>query len=261
MTAATHPLADALRDAEPASFWTDRSDAPESCEPLTGRATCDLLVVGGGFTGLWAAIEAKALHPALDVVLMESEQIAYGASGRNGGFISESLTHGIAHGLELWPDELDALLRLGRENLQEIEAFAAAEGIDAGLRMCGKTAVATKPHHMAQLRAAAALHRQYGEDAEILNLDEMRAETTGLTPAEREERIRQAVLEMRRQRERLSSTEQAHIRQRLQDPQTREMVKQVMGFYREELTARERAELDPLLQEWLVQLERLAGRR
>jgi hypothetical protein len=92
-------------------------------------------------------------------------------------------------------------------------------------------------------------------------LDEMRAETTGLTPAEREERIRQAVLEMRRQRERLSSTEQAHIRQRLQDPQTREMVKQVMGFYREELTARERAELDPLLQEWLVQIERLAGRR
>ena len=75
MTAATHPLADALRDAEPAPFWTDRGDAPEPCEPLTGRATCDLLVVGGGFTGLWAAIEAKALHPALDVVLMESEQI------------------------------------------------------------------------------------------------------------------------------------------------------------------------------------------
>lgn len=92
-------------------------------------------------------------------------------------------------------------------------------------------------------------------------LDAMRAETAGLTAAERAERIRQAVLEMRRHREQLSSAEQEHIRQRLQDPQTREMVKQVMGFYQEELTARERAELDPLLQEWLVQLERLAGRR
>ena len=181
MTAATHPLADALRDAEPVPFWTDRGDAPEPCEPLTGRATCDLLVVGGGFTGLWAAIEAKALHPALDVVLMESEQIAFGASGRNGGFISESLTHGIAHGLELWPDELDTLLRLGRENLQEIEAFVATEGIDAGLRMCGKTAVATRPHHMTQLRAAAALHRKYGEDAEILDIDEMRADVDSPT--------------------------------------------------------------------------------
>ncbi len=92
-------------------------------------------------------------------------------------------------------------------------------------------------------------------------LDELRAETAGMTPAERAERTRQAILEMRRHREQLSSAEQAHIRQRLQDPQAREMVKQAMGFYREELTARERAELDPLLQEWLVQLERLSGRR
>jgi hypothetical protein len=92
-------------------------------------------------------------------------------------------------------------------------------------------------------------------------LDEMRADVAGLTPAARSERIRTAVLEMRRRREQLSSAEQAHIRERLQDPQTREMVKQVMGFYREELTARERAELDPLLQEWLVQIERLSGRR
>ena len=59
MTAAPHPVSDALRDAAPVPFWTDRDDAPEPCAPLTGRATCDLLVVGGGFTGLWAAIEAK----------------------------------------------------------------------------------------------------------------------------------------------------------------------------------------------------------
>jgi hypothetical protein len=92
-------------------------------------------------------------------------------------------------------------------------------------------------------------------------LEEMRAEAAGLTPAARAERIRQAILEMRRHREQLPSAEQAHLRQRLQDPQTREIVKQMMGFYGEELTARERAELDPLLQEWLVQIERLAGRR
>jgi hypothetical protein len=92
-------------------------------------------------------------------------------------------------------------------------------------------------------------------------LDEMRAATAGLPPAARAERIQEAILEMRRHRERLSAAEQAQVRQRLQSPQTQEMVKQAMSFYHQDLTARERAELDPLLQEWLVQIDRLAGRR
>jgi hypothetical protein len=92
-------------------------------------------------------------------------------------------------------------------------------------------------------------------------LDEMRAETAALTPEQRSERIRQMVEEMRRRRQQLSPADREHIQQRLQDPQTREIVKQVMEFYRQELTARERAEMDPLLQEWLVQLDQLARRR
>ena len=171
----------ALADAVPRPFWTDRPDAPTPCEPLISATNCDLLVIGGGLTGLWAAIEAKSIDPSCDVVLLEGSEIAFGASGRNGGFFSESLSHGVAHGLALWPDELPTLLRLGRENIKEIIEFLASEGIDAGLRMCGKTAVAVKPHQIDELRAAVALHQEYGESAIMLDADEVRADVDSPT--------------------------------------------------------------------------------
>lgn len=173
--------ADALNDAEPRPYWTDGPGAPTPCEPLTGRATCDVLVIGGGFTGLWAAIEARISDPSADVLLVEGHEIAFGASGRNGGFISESLTHGLAHGLGLWPEQLPELLRLGRENLSEIVGFVETEGIDADLRMCGKTTVATRPHHLATLEAARELNERFGESVELLDETAMRADVDSPT--------------------------------------------------------------------------------
>jgi glycine/D-amino acid oxidase-like deaminating enzyme len=172
---------DALKDAEPRPFWTDRPDAPTPLPPLTSHTTCDLLVIGGGFTGLWAAIEAKISDPSADVLLVDAHEIAFGASGRNGGFISESLTHGLAHGLELWPEELPELLRLGRENLSEIADFVAAEGIDADLRMCGKTTVATRPHHLAAIESSLELNERFGEKVELLDAAGMRADVDSPT--------------------------------------------------------------------------------
>ncbi|MEV1203948.1 hypothetical protein AB0J07_28540, partial [Microbispora rosea] len=49
----------ALADAERKPYWLDRPIAPEPLPPLTGDATADLAVVGGGFTGLWTALMAK----------------------------------------------------------------------------------------------------------------------------------------------------------------------------------------------------------
>ncbi len=167
---------DALADAAPRPYWTDRPGAPEPCPPLAGGASCDLLVIGGGLTGLWAAIEARLADPSRDVMLVDSHHIAFGASGRNGGFLSESLTHGLAHGLQLWPDELPELVRLGRENVREIADFLAQEQIDAGLRLCGKTAVATRPHQLAALESAAVLSARYGEDVTLLDRDEVQAD-------------------------------------------------------------------------------------
>ena len=181
MTQPAVHTADALRDAAPRPFWTDRPGAPEPAEPLVGRTTCDLLVVGGGFTGLWAAIEARLADPSRDVLLVEAQTIAFGGSGRNGGFLSESLTHGVAHGAELWPSELPTLLRLGRENVREIVAFADESGIDADIRMCGKTVVATRPHQLAALQAARDLNARHGETVELLDRDAVRADVDSPT--------------------------------------------------------------------------------
>ena len=55
MTAPVLAPSDALGEARPAVFWTDRPGAPEACPPIAGEVRCTLLVVGGGLTGLWTA--------------------------------------------------------------------------------------------------------------------------------------------------------------------------------------------------------------
>ncbi|MFU8874028.1 NAD(P)/FAD-dependent oxidoreductase [Micromonospora sp. SL4-19] len=166
----------AIADAAPTIFWTDRPDRPQPRSRLTGARSTDLVVIGGGFTGLWAAILAKQDNPAADVVVLEAERIAFGASGRNGGFVSDSLTHGLSHGLSRWPAEMESLVRLGRENLAAIAETVRRSGIDAGLRLCGKTTVAVAPHQVAELAALAELHQAHGDDATLLDGDQVRAD-------------------------------------------------------------------------------------
>ena len=116
----------AFADATPLSFWLDDPDAPEPALPLVGPTTADLAVVGGGYTGLWAALLAKQDDPSTDVVVLEGDRCGWAASGRNGGFCASSLTHGLANGVERFPTEVRALEHLGRENLDAIESTVHA---------------------------------------------------------------------------------------------------------------------------------------
>src|SRR3954469_21639204 len=117
----------AYRDAEPRPFWTRSRTA---CPALTERTDADLCIVGAGFTGLWAALYAKALDPGRDVVMLEAETAGFGASGRNGGFVVASLTHGIDNGLARFADEMDVLERLGFENFDGMRSDLQQHGID-----------------------------------------------------------------------------------------------------------------------------------
>ncbi|WP_433228047.1 NAD(P)/FAD-dependent oxidoreductase [Actinomadura formosensis] len=167
--------------ARPAVFWTDRPGRPGPFPPLAGATGADLVIVGGGYTGLWAAILAKEENPGADVLLLEAATIGFGGSGRNGGFVSDSLTHGMAHGVSRWLSEMPALVRLGRENLRDLAATLDRHGIDAGLRLTGKTTVAVAPHQVAELRALQRLHLDYGDDAAWLDAEEMRADVRSPT--------------------------------------------------------------------------------
>ena len=112
----------AYADAINRSFWLDTLPARDPHAPLDGVLDADLCIVGGGYTGLWAALYAKALDPARDVVLLEATRCGAGASGRNGGFLQSSLTHGIGNGLSRFPDEVEQLERMGLENFHALAA-------------------------------------------------------------------------------------------------------------------------------------------
>ena len=136
-------------------------------------------MVGGGLTGLWTALQAA--EEGKSVVLLEGERLAFGASGRNGGFCDASLTHGLGNGMERWPDEMEALERMGRENLAEIAAAIERHGIDCGWEPTGTIAVATAPHQLPWLEEEAAGLRRFGWDAEVLDAAAMRAEVDSPT--------------------------------------------------------------------------------
>ncbi|MER8103592.1 FAD-dependent oxidoreductase [Kitasatospora sp. NPDC094016] len=171
----------ALSDARPTPFWLEDPGRPAALPALVGDTTCDLLVVGGGYSGLWTALIAKERDPSLDVVLVEGNEVGWAASGRNGGFCAASLTHGFGNGLQRWPAELAQLERLGAANLDGIEATLKRYGIDAEWERTGEIDVATQPHQVEELHEIAEAVARYGFDITVLDADELRAEVDSPT--------------------------------------------------------------------------------
>ena len=97
------PYRRAYADASWTPFWLDRADRPAARPALEADRTADLVIVGGGFTGLWAAVQALEDLPGREVVVLEGERVAFGATGRNGGFCDASLTHGLENGSRAVP--------------------------------------------------------------------------------------------------------------------------------------------------------------
>ncbi|WP_327332155.1 FAD-dependent oxidoreductase [Streptomyces anulatus] len=141
-----------IAGAKPVSYWLDDPAKPDALPALTGDEHTDLLVIGGGYSGLWTALIAKERDPDRDVVLIEGHEVGWAASGRNGGFCAASLTHGLANGVERWPDDIAELEELGERNLDAIEAAVARYGIDCEFERTGEIDVATEPHQLQELR-------------------------------------------------------------------------------------------------------------
>ncbi|MEX2626712.1 MAG: FAD-dependent oxidoreductase [Ilumatobacteraceae bacterium] len=170
---------DAIADADTRPYWLDGIDAPESNLTLVRTVSCDLCVVGGGYTGLWTAIIAKERDPSLDVVLIEAHEVGSAASGRNGGFMESSLTHGVANGQTRFPDEVELLEELGLANLDDIEAAILRYGIDCDYERTGVIDVATTSHspaYLDQLRDEHRILRDLGQQATLLDGAGTRAE-------------------------------------------------------------------------------------
>ncbi|MFG2591788.1 NAD(P)/FAD-dependent oxidoreductase [Streptomyces sp. NPDC048438] len=179
---AMRTAAHSLSEARPLSYWLDDPGKPEARPALTGDERCDLLVVGGGYSGLWTALIAKERDPGRDVVLIEGHEVGWAASGRNGGFCAASLTHGLANGLERWPDEIRKLEELGARNLDAIEAAVARYSLDCEFERTGEIDVATQPHQLDELREWHRRAEGLGLGGlEFLDRDQVRAEVDSPT--------------------------------------------------------------------------------
>jgi len=166
----------ALVAAAPRSFWTSQPGAPEPSPALTGADRADLVVVGGGFSGLWTALLARERDPGTDVVLLEANTAGWAASGRNGGFCSASLTHGIGNGLSRFPGEMPQLEKLGAQNLKEIAATVAGHNIDCDFALTGELDVATAPWQLEGLTEEAETARALGHQVTELDAAATRAQ-------------------------------------------------------------------------------------
>jgi len=161
---------------QPQLYWLDADPLePEPHATLIGETTTDLCIVGAGYTGLWTALLAKEKNPERNVIIIEQLETGAGASGRNGGFCSYSLTHGFMNGYSRFKDEMAIIERLGRENLEAIEATIKKYGIDCQFELTGEISVANEEWQMEDLIEIANLRNSFGDSVQILSKEEMQA--------------------------------------------------------------------------------------
>jgi glycine/D-amino acid oxidase-like deaminating enzyme len=166
----------AVADLEPKPFWLDRPDSPAPAGPLTGFDECDLAVVGGGYTGLWTALQAKERDPGRDVVVLEAGRVGWEASGRNGGFCMASLTHGSRNGEAKFPRESLRLEELGMENLAGIEESCRRYGIDCSWEPTGELELAVEPWQVGTLLEERKELAHAGREHEFFDREAIQAE-------------------------------------------------------------------------------------
>ncbi|MFJ6649569.1 NAD(P)/FAD-dependent oxidoreductase [Streptomyces sp. NPDC091290] len=145
------------------SFWYADDGLPAVREPLAGDASADVVIVGGGYTGLWTAYYLKKAVPFLRITVLEQRFCGYGASGRNGGWLYNGVAgrdrYARLHGQE-------AAVRLQRamnDTVDEVVRVAEEEGFDAGIHKGGVLEVARTPAQWARLKAFHEHELAYGE--------------------------------------------------------------------------------------------------
>jgi glycine/D-amino acid oxidase-like deaminating enzyme len=145
------------------SYWYSEIGLPQYRNPLQGDEQADVCIVGGGFTGLWTAYYLMREQPDLRIVVLEKEFAGFGASGRNGGWLSSELAgsrdrYAATHGRQGVAD----LMRAMRLAVDEVIDVAAAENIDAEIVKDGLLHVARNRAQLQRAHEAIAFEQSWG---------------------------------------------------------------------------------------------------
>lgn len=152
------------------SFWWQQVGVPMPRPSLDGDLDCDVCIVGGGLSGLWTAYALAAAEPGLDIVVLESHFAGYGASGRNGGWLSAELSgskerYGATHGRE----GVAALVSAMEHAVDDVIGVCEAEGIDADIVKNGVLYVARSQAQLVRMHEGLADDARWGIGAEHQN--------------------------------------------------------------------------------------------
>ena len=169
-----------MRNGEVSYWWQARGGFPARRPSLPGPLEADVCIVGGGYTGLWTAYYLAGLRPGARIVLLEAAFAGYGASGRNGGWVTSELPGSRARYAQAAGGVagVRALEEALRSTVDEVGRVCAAESIDCDFLKGGRLTVATTPSQLARMRAGLAADRQWGDGDDVyqfLSREETRA--------------------------------------------------------------------------------------
>jgi len=143
-------------------YWLEEAGDFEPAPSLQGERHADVVVVGGGFTGMWTAWHLKALEPDARIVLLEADRCGYGPTGRNGGFCNV-MWFSLPNMRERWGDAAALAVARAAENaVAGIGAFCEEQGVDAWFHRAGYLQVSTAPAHDGAWTRALAACRELG---------------------------------------------------------------------------------------------------
>ena len=144
-------------NGEVSFWWSQVGGVPARRPALPGDRAVDVCIVGAGYTGLWTAYYLKQAQPDLEVAVVEKEFAGYGASGRNGGWLTNSVTGGREQYIkDFGRDAAGGMQSALNDTVAEVIRVAAEEGIDADIVTGGEFVLAQNPAQQARLVEWAA---------------------------------------------------------------------------------------------------------
>ena len=146
------------------SYWLESCGDDLTPRPgLDGSIDVDVAILGAGYTGLWTAYYLLKREPSLRVAILERRIAGFGASGRNGGWVSSKLNIGLDAVAGMYGREkAQALQRALYDTVDEIGRVCAAERIEAGFAKVGALFVARHPYQLPMLREYASMFDRFG---------------------------------------------------------------------------------------------------
>ncbi|MGA9372578.1 MAG: FAD-dependent oxidoreductase, partial [Solirubrobacterales bacterium] len=151
-------------------YWLEEAGERPSLPSAEGELSCDVLVVGGGYTGMWTAWQLSQLEPGASVVLLEADRCGHGPSGRNGGFVNAMWFSMHTLRERLGGPAAARVARAAQDAVDEIGRFCSEYGIEAWYRRSGYLQVSAAPAQDGTWDQAVAACRELGEAGAVEQL-------------------------------------------------------------------------------------------